>query len=416
MKLNVALHIGNEREYINECLAQVEKFADQIIVVIDTASSDGTKQILKDKAEKDKRYKLYYRKYDGTPQKQYTLKKCPKDEFVIFLDGDEVLTDNCELLKDLVKQADEDGVDSIDIRGHHFIHNLTSEDAQFPEDYWHARLFKNNGKIKFEGKNHAITVGFKKSARTDLVRILHMGYVKNLNKIVDRYKENISYGYQIHSPQYLESWKNGHVLGGFPIRPAPVKLLPKVLVEKFYLEDLDEILYFNNRQKLEVKHFLDAAAIYQLFNPKKVLFHGAGFGQRAYALSTYPCEVIAYEKSFYAVRNSAARGLLKQGSITKINAPNNFFDLVVAYDVLEHLTDEELNKALLELVRVSSKYVLISVPFIGSSDLESDKTHIQKHTKLEWIKKLQGAELTILETPRAFPYSGQVLIGEKKNV
>jgi len=413
MKLNVALHIGNEREYINECLEQVEKIADQIIIVLDTKSYDGTKKIIKDKAKKDKRYEVYSRKYDGTPQKLFNLSKCPKDEWVLFLDGDEILSDNCLLLKELIEQADKDNVDGLDIKGHHFIHNLTTEDAQFPIDYWHGRLFKNTGKVKFEGKNHAMTTGIKKAAHTDIVKIFHMGYVKHLQRIIDRYQENINYGYQIHTPQYLESWKNGHILGGYPTRTAPISELPSVLRKKFALQELDEILYFNDRQKIEVKHFRDAAAIFSLFNPKKVLFEGAGFGQRAYALSTYGVNVVAHDKSLYAVRNSAARGLLMCGDITKINWPDNSKDLVVAYDVLEHLTDKELDKAIKELVRVTNKYVLVSVPFLGMVELDADPTHIQKHEKIWWYNKLKEAGLKMLNVPREFPYHGQIFIGEK---
>lgn len=51
---------------------------------------------------------------------------------------------------------------------------------------------------------------------------------------------------------------------------------------------------------------------------------------------------------------------LKQGSIYKLSHKNNSIDLVICTEVLEHVEDPI--KALKELVRVSKKYLLLSVP------------------------------------------------------
>jgi len=48
------------------------------------------------------------------------------------------------------------------------------------------------------------------------------------------------------------------------------------------------------------------------------------------------------------------------GSIYDIKSPDNSYDLVVASEVLEHLEDPE--KAMKELLRVSKRYVLATVP------------------------------------------------------
>jgi len=51
---------------------------------------------------------------------------------------------------------------------------------------------------------------------------------------------------------------------------------------------------------------------------------------------------------------------LKKGDIYDIKEKNNSYDLVIATEVLEHLEYPE--KALKELIRISSKYLLLSVP------------------------------------------------------
>lgn len=49
-----------------------------------------------------------------------------------------------------------------------------------------------------------------------------------------------------------------------------------------------------------------------------------------------------------------------QGDIHKLPYPDNSFDTVICTEVLEHVVEPE--KALQELVRVSSKYVVLTVP------------------------------------------------------
>lgn len=51
---------------------------------------------------------------------------------------------------------------------------------------------------------------------------------------------------------------------------------------------------------------------------------------------------------------------IKQGDIYKLPYEDNSFDLVLCTEVLEHLDDPQ--KALKELIRVSNKYLVVSVP------------------------------------------------------
>jgi hypothetical protein len=50
------------------------------------------------------------------------------------------------------------------------------------------------------------------------------------------------------------------------------------------------------------------------------------------------------------------------GSVTKIPATDGSFDVVCAFQILEHLPFEEFDTALGELSRVSKRYVIISLP------------------------------------------------------
>jgi len=56
------------------------------------------------------------------------------------------------------------------------------------------------------------------------------------------------------------------------------------------------------------------------------------------------------------------------GSITCIPFKNKSFDLITCLEVLEHLPQEDFRKGILELQRVSKKYILLTVP--NEEDLE----------------------------------------------
>ena len=106
---------------------------------------------------------------------------------------------------------------------------------------------------------------------------------------------------------------------------------------------------------------------------------------------------------------------LNQGNIYKLEYKNDSFDLVMATEVLEHLEDPK--KGLKELIRVSKKYLLLSVPnepfFMGAnflrgknlSRLGNDIEHIQHWTSKSFQKFVESQRVKVISKHHPFPWT-----------
>lgn len=103
-----------------------------------------------------------------------------------------------------------------------------------------------------------------------------------------------------------------------------------------------------------------AALIKIFFNPKNCLDVGAGTGGLVAALRLLGIDAYGVDISKYAVEEADKniKRYLKNADIINIPYPDNSFDLVVTYDVLQHVERSKIKKAVEETIRVSKKYIL----------------------------------------------------------
>ncbi|MBI2621822.1 MAG: class I SAM-dependent methyltransferase [Candidatus Levybacteria bacterium] len=132
----------------------------------------------------------------------------------------------------------------------------------------------------------------------------------------------------------------------------------------------------------------------------------------------YDGEAIELGKKLYP------RLTIKKGDIYKLPYKDNFFDLVVCTEVLEHL--ENPKKAYKELIRVSHKYILLSVPnepfftwqrlarFQNILEFGAHPEHIQHWTAGAFSKfvKVRGVKLV----NRKFPIPWTMVVVKKVKV
>lgn len=418
--LSVAYIVRDELSFLPLSLEQAEKIADEIVVVVDDRSNDGTKEYLFKKVHDslpEQKYKLIVRKWDsGAAQKDFALQQCTKD-WILFLDGDEVLTDNCEVIKSVIDKYDSDSeVEAFNLLGHHFIYSLAIEDATTDPHVWEARLFKRLPHIYIAGINHAVLMGFKKQpvncVELDAVRILHYGYVKGLQKILDKFEEDLKIK-QFHKESFLWKWKDWHLLSKMPVKEFKGKH-PLNVLKKFHLEYFEDKDYFSTRDKMELKFLLDAHFFIKNFNPKTVLDLGCGMGQRVFALRNMRINALGCDISRFAVTQSpfGIDDFLLQWDVTSGKCPvAEKADLVIAYDLLEHLPMEKLDVAL-DNIKPTGKTFIFSVCFDTDPNFPLDATHKIKESREWWQERLESKGFKILQVPADLPYAHQIIVCE----
>ncbi|MBI2028478.1 MAG: methyltransferase domain-containing protein [Candidatus Levybacteria bacterium] len=183
----------------------------------------------------------------------------------------------------------------------------------------------------------------------------------------------------------------------------------------------------NPLQKYLIDNFYSSlVSLIKPLNPKTVLDAGCGEGFTMNNLIKNNIgenvEGIEFSEETITIGKKLFPDLkIKRGSIYSIPYPNNFFDLVVCTEVLEHLDSPQ--RALKEILRISTKDVVISVPnepfFMLSnflrgkniSRLGNDPGHINHWTIISFINLLKKHGLKIKKIKLPFPWI--IILGEK---
>ena len=414
-KLVVCIIGQNCERFINMALSSV-KDADAI-VYCDGGSTDKTTNIVGEFL-REKEGEIIENTYDqedkgmnGRQRNFYLnyLKENYPDYWTLCIDADEIV-ENLSNIKQFI-QAMQKGVYSIKMR--HLIGDLGHEDITQPEHYVLNRLFYIGSADKYPEVEHPLLIPkeeFKETYQTKCTTIWHLAYCSGMWDIKKRYENHVKKS-NIHNPQFLRWWYKSHLFGGYPKKVLDPVELPKQVLNEFGI-NRDE-LYFEKRMGLNANHFVDSFMWKEFFKPKSVTLYGCGIGQRVFCLNQIGVDAKGVEISEYAVKNAMDKEV-RQGDVT--NEKDIYIsDLVVAYDILEHLSYEDLPKAINNLVKSANKYILISVPFLGDSNLEADPTHKIKEDKSWWINQFDNKGLSYIPVPEHFLYKDQLIIFKKED-
>lgn len=192
----------------------------------------------------------------------------------------------------------------------------------------------------------------------------------NLDKIIegDDFKGTVVMPYRIDASYYDREYYMGKK-GAYRIAHAE-SLLGKMLkiVSNYYRAFL-------------IKIFL---------NPKNCLDIGCGTGELVKYLRRLGIDAHGIELSHYAleIADSDSKPFLKQGDIINLPYESGQFDLVLSFDVFEHVGRSKIKRAIEESVRVSRKYVLHKIYTRENLWIRwlhaKDFSHVSLFTKKYW--------------------------------
>ncbi len=161
----------------------------------------------------------------------------------------------------------------------------------------------------------------------------------------------------------LQRILDGESFKGTVIRPYDISAA--YYDRRYYLGEKGEYKYIKGlnltRNALQqVAAWYRAMYIKLHFNPKTLLDVGCGTGELVRALRKLGVDAKGVEISQDALdlAKEEVKPFLVYGDVTKIPFKENAFDMVVSFDVLEHLERSKLKQATKESVRVARKQIL----------------------------------------------------------
>ena len=195
MSISVCMIVKNEEKWLEQCLNSIKNLADEIIIV-DTGSSDKTKEIAKKFTDKVFDYEW---KNDFSDARNFAISKANSD-WILSLDADESISSiDFGKIKEITENPE--------ANAYHFIwrdynNNVgivgwkSSKEDIYPEskiangytEHYVLRLFQNSKGYEFEGKIHetlqnSIEKRYGKIFLTDIA-IHHYGSLKNKDELL----------------------------------------------------------------------------------------------------------------------------------------------------------------------------------------------------------------------------------------
>lgn len=135
-----------------------------------------------------------------------------------------------------------------------------------------------------------------------------------------------------------------------------------------------------------------ARHIVDLFKPERTLDVGCAKGFLVKALDELGVDAYGVDPSTYAVSNAHPdiAEKIQQEIAQSIPYPDDTFDVVTCFDVLEHIPAREVPKTLKELLRVSKQWVVLRV-VTREVEGDIDSSHETIRDKDWWTEKIEKA-------------------------
>jgi SAM-dependent methyltransferase len=177
-----------------------------------------------------------------------------------------------------------------------------------------------------------------------------------------------------------------------------------------YFEDgiRSRVSGYENYRWMPERSLREASEIINKIQFDRVLDFGCAKGFLVRAMRLLGKDAHGVDISEYAIENAHP---LSRDFLTKISKPaeiSDGWDLIIAKDVLEHLTKDEI-KHVLDVFRTKTNKLFIAVPLgeegrLRIREYEVDKTHVTRENEEWWLEVLVAAGFKITYFDYRFGY------------
>lgn len=103
---------------------------------------------------------------------------------------------------------------------------------------------------------------------------------------------------------------------------------------------------------------------------------------RKLSIPAFGCDI-----SKWAIENSDPdiRNYVQEGNVLFLPYGDQMYEIILCLDVLEHLEEKDLERAISEVARVSERMILFSITFDDSEDAKLDPTHKTLRSRGWWV-------------------------------
>ena len=239
MNLTVCCIVTDDTFYLEMMLRSVLNLADEVVIV-DGSKNLKNKEMIDLLNESHGTNKIRHFVYPIEDLNFGVARKYAHDQSTgdwnFFLDADEMIHENdTKSIREMVDYAENNGVECLDVQYVHFYNDFSHIDNSEPVHIGLNRVYKNYKDVEFPARNHSLPVyPFKCKAFSPEIVIWHLGYLRGMEKIRDRFNRNFTFS-EMHHPLQQCYWRDWHYFGDYPTKRINPEIIPQFVKDAFLM-------------------------------------------------------------------------------------------------------------------------------------------------------------------------------------
>jgi len=160
--------------------------------------------------------------------------------------------------------------------------------------------------------------------------------------------------------------------------------------------------YFAERSEISHEVLTEVEWVRKFLKGKTILDVACGTGRHSYILEYYGYEVTYFDLSEHALKNIFWSSRKIQGDFLQYDFGDAKFDNVISLHFIEHLTDEQLVKALRKMKKLARYRIINVTPHPKSIVYPLDETHVPRT-----FKRLVEIYMSVLPNTKIYRFDNK---------